>query len=122
MPYHYRVVSQDQEELALERSLNDAAVHGYRLVATVGRHMILEREVVGEVAGDAAVEIFRGECPVCGTRYVLPVLQTELRRARVNPDARIVKRISPECGHEIVLSLYGDPHADDKPRRVRPPR
>jgi len=106
MPFQYRVVSAERGERSLERALNEAASAGYRFVAVVGAYTILEREIPSEAAGDdATVEVFKGECPVCGSRYVIPVSERELRKARVNPGARVVKKTSPQCGHEILLQV-----------------
>jgi len=104
MSFHYRIVSAERGEQSLERALNDAASDGYRFVAAVGAYTILERETAAEIAaGD--VKVFKGECPMCGNRYVIPVPESELRKARVNPSARIVKKASPQCGHEIPLNV-----------------
>jgi len=106
MPFQYRVVATDKGDAFLERALNEAASQGFRFVAVVGAHTIMEREVSTEHLKDAegvAMKIFKGDCPTCGKRYVIPVPEGDLWKARINPDARIVRRVSPQCGHEVPI-------------------
>ena len=108
MPFQYRVVSSEKGDAFLERALNDAASQGFRFVAVVGAHTILEREVSAEhlkEGNGATMKVFKGDCPTCGKRYIISVPEGDLWKARINPEARIVTRVSPQCGHEIFLQV-----------------
>jgi len=107
----YRVVPVEKGEAFLERALNEAARQGFRFVAVVGEHTVLEREMAFETPNardGAALKVFKGDCPTCGERYSISVPERELWKARINPEARITSRRSPQCGHEIPINTAAD--------------
>jgi len=113
MPFQYRVVSAEKGDAFLEQALNEAASHGFRFVAVVGAHTILEREVSVEHlkaehlkdGNGVSMKVFKGDCPSCGKRYIISVPEGDLWKARINPEARLVTRVSPQCGHEIPIDI-----------------